>query len=196
MINNDPDIETRRAAWLSHVPSEVRFLLIAEAPPAEERYFYYEQSDSHDHLFINTMRAVFRDLEEVDAKVLRKNKKELLQRFKESGFLIIDAIEYRISSTMPERQRVQIIEQEIPNLKSRIAKLNGEPFSYAIKKSVFTALNSADTSGLGIMYRHFIPFPSNGHQIEFRDKLRKGLSASRFTWRSGDVKIIRKDQAN
>jgi hypothetical protein len=42
-------------------PDEIKFLLIAEAPPDAEsgRFFYFEEVDKHDNLFIETMKVLY-----------------------------------------------------------------------------------------------------------------------------------------
>ncbi|WP_143264639.1 hypothetical protein [Arthrobacter sp. 49Tsu3.1M3] len=49
----DLDLESRRAAWRSHIPDHTRVVFIAEAPPPEERYFYYPEAPGMITFFWN-----------------------------------------------------------------------------------------------------------------------------------------------
>jgi len=189
IIQPDTDIELRRLAWSRYVPVNVRYLLIGEAPPAEGRYFYFKSSTTNDHLFIQTMRAIYRELEDADAKEIRLQKGQLLERFKNDGFLLIDAVEKRIPTSMPERHRIKLIQASLPDLQKRISGLKGRFFSFAIKHSVYEALSPHNDGTLGILYNNPIPFPGNGHQVQFRDSLRRGISATRSTSMGEDLVI-------
>ena len=187
----DRDIDQRRKIWKSYVPNKVEVLFIAEAPPAEDRYFYYDDSSKHDHLFINLMRVLFPELTNTPASEIRNNKPELLKRFKQNGYLLIDAIEQRIPSNLSNRKREKIIRSQENNLVERISKLdNNDFFAYSIKHSVFNGLSDEAKGNIGIFYNEPIPFPSNGHQKEFRELLQKALGLRRFIWRDGDIEIV------
>lgn len=175
-MHPDPDLPKRQQTWQQYVPSKVTALFIAEAPPAEDRYFYYPESSQHDHLFTNMMRAVFPELENVPVQELRANKPQLLQRFKDSGYLLIDAIEQRIPSSTPEPQRIALIRSGEDDLIRRASKLQGDFPAYTMKHSVFEGLSNKAKSSLRVANSETIPFPSNGHQRKFLVKLRKALT--------------------
>lgn len=171
----DPDLTKRQQTWQQYVPSKVTALFIAEAPPAEERYFYYPESSQHDHLFINMMRAVFPELESTPARELRTNKPQLLQRFKDNGYLLIDAIEQRIPSSTPEPQRIALIRSGEGDLIRRASKLQGKFSAYTTKHSVFEGLSDKAKQSLRVANNEPIPFPSNSHQRRFRELLRQAI---------------------
>jgi hypothetical protein len=50
----------RREAARKYRPNRIRLLVVAESPPAEpERYFYFEDADSHDELFDALCEVLF-----------------------------------------------------------------------------------------------------------------------------------------
>lgn len=59
-------------------PKKIDYLLIAETPPKSDsnRFFYFEQVDRQDSLFLETMKCLYpEDTEFVDAKTSRSRKK-------------------------------------------------------------------------------------------------------------------------
>ena len=52
----------RRVARDRYKPHVIEYLLIAEAPPSEDRYFYFDDVSFADNLFAGTMEILFPDL--------------------------------------------------------------------------------------------------------------------------------------
>jgi hypothetical protein len=61
-------------------PEVIRFLFIAEAPPHIEsgRFFYLTEMQTHDALFLETMRVLYPDCSNLAARDLRQQKALLL----------------------------------------------------------------------------------------------------------------------
>lgn len=187
----DFDRPQRHAVAKKYLPKHIECLFIAEAPPAELRYFYFEESNDHDGLFINMMRALFDDVSEMKATEIRSRKKELLRRFQMGGYYLLDSLDFRLPSSAPNTLRKALISSNIPDIDKRLSKLpNHDHFTYFIKGSVFKGLHDKNIEHVGFTYNKGLPFPSNGNQAKFRNELRKALSARRFIWRDGDIEII------
>ncbi len=65
-------------ARLKYKPKQIKYLLIAETPPKldSDRFFYFENVDRQDSLFLETMKLLYLDrAENIDTKTIRKNKK-------------------------------------------------------------------------------------------------------------------------
>ena len=59
-------------------PENIRYLLIAEAPPKADskRFFYFEDVTEKDSLFLETMKCLYpADTISVETRTIRKNKK-------------------------------------------------------------------------------------------------------------------------
>ncbi len=62
-------------ARLKYKPVKIKYLLIAEAPPDSiERFFYYENVKSHDHLFLGVTEALYPELKDKYIKSRRDSK--------------------------------------------------------------------------------------------------------------------------
>jgi len=75
------DFENTR---LKYKPEIIKFLLIAEAPPkiGSNRFFYFEDVNEKDSLFIETMKVIYPDEDYSNTKNIRSRKKEFLEKFK------------------------------------------------------------------------------------------------------------------
>ncbi len=72
-------------------PEKIKYLLIAESPPNDIRnYFYYDgPKPKHQMFFQNVIKAIYKEHCATDP-VCRKY---FLNKFKEDGFYMIDAVE-------------------------------------------------------------------------------------------------------
>ena len=77
---------------------KINFLFIAESPPKKEskRFFYFENINDKDWLFVETMKVLYED-DFGSVKELRERKREFLRKFQEKGFYLIDAVDFSIS---------------------------------------------------------------------------------------------------
>ena len=99
-------------------PREIKCLLIAESPPRSEdkRFFYNPDQEKYDFLFKSVMEAIFPDFK----KNRKGQKHRYLQRFKEQGFYLIDAVDTPINDRK-RRERNKIIRE---NLKNKIKEID------------------------------------------------------------------------
>lgn len=76
----------------SYKPSEIKTLIIGEAPPdGGTRFFYYENVPEHDNLFLAVMEVLYpAKTRAYKAHRTVSVKKELLEKFKADGFYLMD----------------------------------------------------------------------------------------------------------
>ncbi|TDK23957.1 hypothetical protein E2F48_14275 [Arthrobacter crusticola] len=172
----DPDLDSRRAAWRAYIPDHTRVVFIAEAPPPDDRYFYYPESTRHDYLFLELLRVLYPELRTNGTDYMRINKPALLRRFATDGYLLIDAIEGRIALRKPALRKRAISANE-EDLLNRLRILGRNDFvAIPVKATVQDGLSQLAKSRIGSRFVHErIPFPSTGQQTNFRHKLSRVL---------------------
>jgi hypothetical protein len=160
----------RDAAALKYKPNPIKYLLIAEAPPADlSRYFYFEEMIGGDGFYFETMNALY-STNRFDPKFLRKNKEKFLNCFKRDGFYLIDACEEPMESKDRSYKEKQI-EKYLPDLKSRILG-----FACPAAKIILIVatvhsicLEELKQEGFCVINKRSIPFPGTGNQGKFRE---------------------------
>ncbi|MGA9564605.1 MAG: hypothetical protein WBS19_03690 [Candidatus Korobacteraceae bacterium] len=167
-------VKTQRdfdAARERYRPAHIKTLFIAEAPPAldSKRFFYFENVTSHDALFWETMRVLYKGTE-----LERSRKTEFLNRFKADGFFLIDACRLPIPEDVNKYQEIR---KSLEDLKSRVADLV-EPDAKIILicKTVYDECFSALRARFNVINEEMIPHPAMGHQRDFRNKLGKVIT--------------------
>jgi hypothetical protein len=163
-------------AAMKYVPKRgTKVLFIAEAPPnLIERYFYFEDVEKGDWLWIGLMKALYpQDWKET--KEERKRKRWWLAKFCDDGFQLIDAVMEPIGGN--SRKRVNRIKQNTDRLIGEIRETNPKQI-ILIKKTVYDALfELLKSRGFPVLNQDAIPFPSTGQQTEFNRRLLKLKSA-------------------
>jgi len=154
-------------------PEKTRHLFISEAPPKldSKRFFYYEQVQMADYLFLETMKVLYPD-DFSDIKNLRQRKGEFLRKFQREGFYLIDAS----NEPMKDRRRSKKKKQIKDSLETLIKKVRNlidkETKIILICKTVYEVCHDELKSrGFNVLNENPIPFPI-GHQIEYREKLK------------------------
>ncbi len=76
----------------SYKPSEIKTLIVGEAPPnGGTRFFYYENVPEYDNLFLAVMEVLYpTKARAYKAYRTASAKKELLEQFKTDGFYLMD----------------------------------------------------------------------------------------------------------
>ncbi len=206
-----------QSARLKYKPDKIKILFVAEAPPENiERFFYYENVKEKDALFINLIRLLYpeyRDQNGGSVKEIRKNKKSILERFKNDGYYLIDSIPDPIKLSMYGYKKVQLInnrrEELAKEIKSLIAPGPYNPEKpqvgvVLIKATVFDALFDylLVEQRLPVLNNNIkIPFPSHDNSGRFFEDLHNVLAPfdrgyrgrTKFVSYNGDVIITRED---
>jgi len=152
----------RQAAAQKYRPNAVRLLLVAEAPPKDNRYFYFEDVTAHDWLF----REVSESL--LGRKFAPSEKAEGLAKLRGLGVFLIDLKLDPVDGSS--------LQEYVPDLVRRCRDLNAERI-ILIKATVFDAAYGAlKSAGLPVVNRR-IPFPSTGQQRRFRERFAEALGS-------------------
>jgi hypothetical protein len=106
-------LETAR---LKYRPDNLKYLLIAEAPPdSVERFFYYDDVREHDYLFLGVAQALYPELKDKFLASKRSSviKNEILRKFQADGFYLLDLSELPLSQLTDDLsfQLVTLIEK-------------------------------------------------------------------------------------
>ena len=158
--------------------SVIKYLLVAEAPPASfERFFYYENVQKYDGLFLETMKVLYLT-EDCDPKFVRKNKKRLLEKFKEDGFFLIDAAPEPMPKGSNGRQKEAKLKASIEYLVDAMKWLEhkGLISSYTPVILIATPVYNACKGrlleeGFNVVNTNPVPSASFGKQKIFRKEL-------------------------
>jgi hypothetical protein len=169
-VDRDSSQNTRR-------PDKIAILFIAEAPPLDEdRYFYFQNVEIHDDLFIQIMRALYHYESEND-NFFRNNKKLFLDRFQNDRFYLIDSLTKpvpRSSSKYQKRKlRQQLVTESWPDLQNRVNALCPEAI-ILISKYVFSHRDNFVKDGFNVLNDKMIPFPGRPqHKKRFQEEMAK-----------------------
>ncbi len=171
-------LTSRQQARESYRPSDIRWLLVAEAPPCDEsRFFYYTDVGDHDSLFIETMDAIFGDRypdlfrgKKRETGEIRVRKQEFLELFSREGFYLIDAVDRPITKG---ENNLKVVAAGVSELAEKIGDLVSEKTKIVlIKASVYAIKGDLESRGVrGIINEEMIPFPGSGQQKEFRKRI-------------------------
>lgn len=166
--------ETYAKARNKYKPSHISTLLIAEAPPCNlERYFYFEDVKKQDSLFLEIMGVLYPDKKQRYLKAGRptEGKMELLEMFKEDGYLLLDLYE------VPDEVFSVSNEACAEALLNRLEKLIDKSTPVIlIKTNVFDLCYPVLTAKGYNVSNERLPFPGSGQQKVFREKFNKILN--------------------
>ena len=196
-------------------PIEPRIIFVAEAPPENiNRFFYYEKVTNGDALFVNIIRVLYpeyRNENGGNVKLIRSEKKQLLERLQADGYYLIDALPEPISLKMSSKERIKLITKRKAEIAKELRRLIGDkPFNpeapekgvVLLKSTVFEALEPylLTDERIPVINQYInVPFPSHGHTAQFSDSLPEILAiydkrfrkAIKFMSYSGDVTITK-----
>lgn len=171
------------AARRKYKPEEIKFLLVAEAPPHESscRFFYFENVPTGDSLFLETMKVLYPD-EYTDTIIVRSRKPEFLHRFKRDRFYLIDSTDTPMEDPRPSRKRQQI-RRSLPSLVEKLAELISDDTKIIlISKPVYdVCADVLRLQGFNIVNDEMIDFAGSGGQAKYRVKL--GRLLNKCGWR-------------
>jgi len=159
-------------------PRSIRFLLVAEAPPADERFFYFEKVQKSDNLFLETMRVLYVG-EEAGAGQIRSQKRKLLERFMHDGFYLVDVFDHPVKSCPPTERSRRII-RVLPSLLIKLHGLVSQETPIILVSSVVyeACASGLRQAGFRVSNNNRLLFPEFGWQPQYRSELRTVLRSS------------------
>ena len=173
--------ENCESARQKYKPEIIKFLLIAEAPPKieSERFFYFEDVQKYDYLFLETMKVLYpndSDIKNGNTKNVRRRKREFLAKFKKCGFYLIDASDEPIKDKSKSAKRKQI-EKFLPSLIANVRSLVPKDTKIILISSTVYGVcykKLKEEKRFNVINGCPIPFPI-GWQKVFRERLSKLL---------------------
>ncbi|HEY4355850.1 MAG TPA: hypothetical protein VGN16_08895 [Acidobacteriaceae bacterium] len=170
-------------------PSPLRFLFIAEAPPAfrVNRLFYFTGLTNGDTLFLGMMKVLYpeqtgftgnrfqagRSVQEI-----RQQKETWLRRFQKDGYFLIDAQRQPMPDGASTQTKTSMMTASLPALRTRLRRLLGDrPVPIVLIGGVTYAVcaDSLRQDGRHVLNASMIDHPARGGQVLFRQKLRAVL---------------------
>ncbi len=157
----DDASDRRRLAAEKYRPHPTRLLLVAESPPKDlRRYFYFEQMDSHDHLFEHVCEVLFGERP-------HHNKPPFLSELQRRGVFVVDLL-----SDGPRNGRK--LGPAVQPFLERLKDIAPERI-IVIKADVCRALCPKLKEAGYPATQSVIPFPASGQQEKFRQAFRDAL---------------------
>jgi hypothetical protein len=161
-------------------PEGIKYLLIAESgPPASakipsSRQFYrvdYQKPD--DRLYANTMRVVFAEAEDLESSMLEADKSVWLERFKEAGFYMIEALETSLVHEVTKQERREMLSEQADRVVERVRELAAAGTKLIlIKSNVYDMLaGPLREAGFTVLNEELLDYPGRFNQADFRRKL-------------------------
>jgi hypothetical protein len=177
------------AAWL-YMPNSLQLLFIAEAPPAFKvnRFFYFTGLRDGDTLFLEMMKVLYPAevgygksafLPGYSVKQMRLRKPELLRKFQNDGYHLIDAYAQPMPDGASAATKTALMRNTLPALQSKVQRLIGKRSVPIILIGGITYSVCAETlrlDGHRVVNDTMIPHPARGGQKLFRASLREVLA--------------------
>jgi hypothetical protein len=192
-------LERFEEAARRYMPNPLRLLFIAEAPPAFEvnRLFYFTGLRNGDTLFLEMMKVLypgeigysegaFRPGFSVNQMRLRKQ--ELLRKFQNDGYHLIDAYERPMPDGASAATKTVLMRSTLPGLRSKVRRLVGKRSVTIILIGGITYSVCAEAlrlDGHRVANHTMINHPARGGQKLFRAKLRDVLTDCGQSRRNG-----------
>ena len=155
-----------------YLPSKIKIVFVLESPPAGGGYFYNPNGKTSEILFRSLMNCLFGD------KYIAKTKAEGLQKFKESGYLLVDPI-YQPINKLSDKQKKDLILKNYNNFLQDLhsLKINKNTKIILIKKNICLLLEEKlKRDGFNVLNKGLIiPFPMHYYIKKFNNQLRELL---------------------
>jgi len=171
------------------LPSRMRLLFIAEAPPAfkANRLFYFTDLRQGDTLFLEMMKVLYPHETGFtgygfraggSVRDIRRQKESLLQRFQADGYFLIDAHREPMPDDASKRTKTALMTASLPELRARLQHLLGKRDIPIILIGGVTYTVCADAlraDGRNVLNQGMMNHPARGGQVLFRKKLKAVL---------------------
>ncbi len=180
------------AARNKYRPDYIKLLFIAEAPPANDsgRFFYFVPVHTGDTLFLEMMKALYpkkaKFVECVgnrkpgfNAKQVRNRKAEFLEKFKQDGFYLIDAVDEPMPRNAATKMKQEKIRSSLPRLRDKLRALCGDrDVPVILIGAPVHEVCAADLrkGKVRVLNEDMVNTPAQGGQRHFRRKLREVLN--------------------
>ena len=172
MIESDDTYLKREMARLKYKPERIRTLLITEAPSeSQDRFFYFEQVRKYDQLYLSIMKVLY---PHVRIRELRERKAAFLQKFKDDGFYIVDAVDRPFTHNDNNKRRTRIVWDSRRELIQKISTLVSDGTEIIlIKCTVYELRDYLQEEGYRVINRSAIESPGSCHNTEFNIKFKR-----------------------
>ncbi|HJP81500.1 MAG TPA: hypothetical protein VJ841_03855 [Candidatus Saccharimonadales bacterium] len=165
-------------------PDRIKVLFIAESqPPAagvtSSRQFYRtDQVYPGDRLFVNTIKALYKEASEQTEKEIETKKSYWLDRFSSDGYYMIEALDESLAHEITKQERQEKIRSAIPALLKKVHDLAIKNMKIIlIKSNVFeVAAQPLRDAGYIVLNHELVDYPGQYNQRAYREKIRDLLS--------------------
>ncbi|MDB5161226.1 MAG: hypothetical protein JWO96_606 [Candidatus Saccharibacteria bacterium] len=162
-------------------PEHIKVLLIAESPPprpqiqSSRQFYYTDRIRKEDRLFTNTIRALYPEAAELPEDTLQQQKQMWLNKFKDDGWYMIEALEKSQIHKVTKKQRQERIRESLPQLIERVKKLaENDTKIILIKSNVFdAAAEPLRQAGFNVLNTKLVDYPGRFNQRAYREKISK-----------------------
>jgi hypothetical protein len=156
-------------------PATLRFLLLAESPPdpgsADRRYFYSPTLSQHDNLYRGVSEAAYG----LEATFDLARKTDVLERLKDDGYWLIDAVESPINKSSSSARRTAI-RSAAPALVERCRRLDPAIGIIICHTVVYKeAAHKLHAAGLKVLHDRPLPFPLGNWRADFVRGFRQAI---------------------
>jgi hypothetical protein len=138
-------------------------IFVAESPPVSGKYFYDPRGKPSEPLFKELLR--------VTLKREFASKAEGLAAFKKAGYLLVDATYQPVNHKLTSKRKIEIC-KSLPALINDLRYLlHGNKGNIILIKADICRLLEKPllAAGFNVINKSaIVPFPSTGHQMEFR----------------------------
>lgn len=195
-------LERFEEAARRYLPNPLRLLFIAEAPPAFKvnRLFYFTGLRDGDTLFLEMMKVLYPGelgyregafRPGFSVKEMRLRKQELLRKFQNDGYHLIDAYERPMPDGASAATKTALMQSTLPALQSKVRRLEGKrsvPIVLIGGVTYSVCAEALRLDGHRVVNDTMIHHPARGGQKLFRAKLREVLTACGQTIISAETK--------
>ena len=144
-------------------PADIKLIFVAESPPISGKYFYDPKGLPSEPLFMELLRATL--------KKRYLTKAEGLEAFKKAGYLLVDATYKPLNHNLMLKRKIEL-GRNLPVLINDLRRLkHGKNVNIILIKANICRLLEEPLLAAGfnvINNGAIVPFPSTGHQVEFR----------------------------
>ena len=172
-----------------YMPNPLRLLFIAEAPPAFKvnRLFYFTGLRDGDTLFLEMMKVLYPAAigyhegsfrPGFSAKQMRLRKQELLRKFQNDGYQLIDAYEQPMPDGANAATKMVLMQSTLPALQIKVRCLVGKrkaPIILIGGITYFVCAEALRADGHRVLNDTMIHHPARGGQKLFRAELKELL---------------------